>query len=298
LTELLAATAGGLYRVGHRDTVLDGSVTAIAGGSGSLWALVADREVWRSDGDGWRPVGDLGDLRARCVLPVDRDALVGTSEAHLFRVAGDSLEPVAAFDQAPGRDDWYTPWGGPPDTRSLARGGDGTLYANVHVGGILRSSDGGERWEPTIDIDADVHQVVAHPGHPSVVLAACARGLAGSEDDGTTWVVETGGLHATYCRAVAVAADTVLVSASTGPFSSEAAVYRVPFPGPPRFERCTEGLPEWFGSNIDSHCLAAGGSVAVIGTEDGTVFRSEDEGRTWALAAEGLAPVRAVLALS
>ncbi|MGH2725260.1 MAG: WD40/YVTN/BNR-like repeat-containing protein [Actinomycetota bacterium] len=273
---------------------MEGPVTALAAGPDGLWAIVSDDAVWRSAGEQWRPVAEVRNHRARCVLPVEEGALVGTSEAHLFLVRDGTIGPVAAFDEAPGRDDWYTPWGGPPDTRSLARGGDGALYANVHVGGILRSSDGGDGWEATIDIDADVHQVVTHPDHPRVVLAACARGLAGSEDGGATWVVETQGLHATYCRAVAVAGESVLVTASTGPFTDRAAVYRVPFAGLPGFERCTNGLPEWFGSNIDSHCLAAAGGLAALGTEDGSVFRSDDEGRTWEMAAEGLPPVRAV----
>ena len=38
---------------------------------------------------------------------------------------------------------------------------DDTLYINVHVGGILRYDSAGV--VPTLDIDADVHQVAAHP---------------------------------------------------------------------------------------------------------------------------------------
>lgn len=48
--------------------------------------------------------------------------------------------------------------GGPPDTRSITEDGD-TVYVNVHVGGVLRSSDQGESWQPTIDIGADIHRV-------------------------------------------------------------------------------------------------------------------------------------------
>lgn len=273
--------------------LLDGPVTSVAAAAGGPWAVVSQERVWRTEGQGWRPVAELAELRARCVLPLGQEALVGTSEARLFRTTGGSLEPVAAFDEAPGRDRWYTPWGGPPDTRSLARGTDGAVYANVHVGGILRASNG--RWEPTIDIDADVHQVIAHPDDPAVVLAATARGLARSEDRGRTWRFEAGGLHGPYCRAVAVAGDTVLVTASTGPFTDRAGVYRAPFEGPPRFERCRAGLPEWFGSNIDSHCLSASGPVAAFGTEEGSVFRSNDEGRTWEMIEEDLPPVQAVV---
>jgi hypothetical protein len=55
--------------------------------------------------------------------------------------------------------------------RSIANWDD-DLYANVHVGGILRTADGGETWTPTIDIDADVHHVTTAEG---IVLAAGCR---------------------------------------------------------------------------------------------------------------------------
>src|SRR5207247_7541735 len=136
----------------------------------------------------------------------------------------------AWYRRAPGRNDWTTPWGGPPDTRSLAADGN-ALYANVHVGGILRSTDAGTNWAPTIDVDADVHQVVAGFDDAGRVLAATAEGLAVSNDGGDTWAFETEGLGATYSRAAAVAGDVVLASASRGPRGDGAAVYRRPLEG-------------------------------------------------------------------
>ena len=99
---------------------------------------------------------------------------------------------------------------------------------NVHVGGILRTDDGGGAWTPTIDIDADVHHVTTAEG---MVLAACAGGLSVSTDRGVTWSTRTDGLDARYSRAVAVCGDAVLVSASNGPRGGKAAVYRGPLAG-------------------------------------------------------------------
>src|SRR5205807_9259184 len=124
---------------------------------------------------------------------------------------------------------------------------------NVHVGGVLRTKDEGTTWGPTIDIDADVHRVWATD---RMVLAACARGLAVSEDRGDSWTTRTEGLHAAYCRGVAVCGDTVLLSASTGPRGGRSALYRAPAEGG-TFEKCDRGLPDWFDDNIDSSCLAA-----------------------------------------
>lgn len=278
---VMVGTEKGLWDAEGTLQGFDGrEITAVSGG----WVLADGRSVMH---DGVERASIDGPA-ATCLLARGDSALVGTAEAHLVAV-GDGTSPLASFDDVAGRDAWYTPWGGPPDVRSLAAGADGELYVNVHVGGILRSTDGGGSWEPTLDIDLDVHQVVVGPG--GVVLAACAHGVAVSNDHGATWTVEDDGLHATYARAVAVAGDTVLLSASTGPGGQRAAVYRRPMTGG-RFERATAGLPEWFAGNVDTACLAAAGDTGALGTADGSVWVSQDAGTTWSLAATGLPTVR------
>jgi len=182
----------------------------------------------------------------------------------------------------------------PADVRAISAGAEGEVYVNVHVGGVVRSTDGGATWRPTLDIEHDVHQVLARPARPGLVLVAAADGFGLSDDGGDTWRWDTAGLHAHYCRAVALADDTVLLSASTGHRGRRATVYRRRLDGGERFEPCRVGLPEWFADNVDTGCLAAGGRTVVIGTEDGCVFLSADAGEHWAAVAKGLAPVRAV----
>ncbi|MDH4112497.1 MAG: hypothetical protein OEV60_07400 [Actinomycetota bacterium] len=270
------------------------SVSALGRMRDDVWAIAEEAELWRATHAGWTHVADLGGLRATCIAGMGDAVFVGTSEARLFRLAGEVLEPVTAFDDAPGRETWHTPWGGPPDTRSIANWDD-DVFVNVHVGGIVRTDDDGRRWTPTIDIDADVHQVTTADG---MVLAACARGLAVSTDRGATWTSRIDGLAAPYSRAVAVCGDSLLVSASTGPRGGDAAVYRGRLSGG-AFERCVAGLPPSFSDNIDSHCLDAlpEGSVAAFGTSEGSVYRSTDQGASWEVLATGLAPVRRVLAM-
>ena len=267
------------------------AVTTLAPHGRDLWAAVDGSELWRATGEEWRHIADH---RVACIIATHADVYVGSSEARLYRVAGGGLEPVAAFDRAEGRSSWYTPWGGPPDTRSMSEWDD-DLYVNVHVGGILRTDDRGEHWTPTIDIDADVHQVATAEG---LVLAACAGGLAVSEDRGTTWTLWADGLEAPYSRAVAVCGDAVLVSASSGPRGGRSAVYRATLAGG-GFERCREGLPAWFDDNIDSMCLDAlpDGSFAAFGTSDGRLFGSGDAGSSWTELASGLPPILRVLVL-
>jgi hypothetical protein len=291
-TRVLIGTAGGLRKpVG--ELVADADVTALAAAGDGWWLLAGGRDLVRISDGGHEHVARIEGPEGRCVVADGEGAWVGTAEGHLLRLAGDGLERVASFDAADGRDAWYTPWGGPPDTRSLARDAAGTLAANVHVGGILRSDDAGVTWTPTLDIDDDVHQVIAHPTEPGRLFAAAAVGLLWSNDAGGTWTRDADGLHATYARAVAVAGDSLLMSISEGPRGRGAAVYRRPIDGGP-FERCSEGLPDRFEGNIDSHRLAATNGLAAFGTPDGRVFASEDEGRSWELVVEQLSPISAV----
>jgi hypothetical protein len=267
------------------------SVTAIVRDGPELWAIVDRAEIWHAPGGEWRHVATLEGFAATCIAMTDV-LHVGSSDARLFRLTGGTPEPVAAFDAAEGRSTWYTPWGGPPDTRSISEWGD-DVYVNVHVGGILRTDDHGGTWKPTIDIDADVHQVATADG---LVLAACAGGLATSSDRGGTWSMRTDGLETRYARAVAVCGEQVLVSASAGPRGGHASVYRAGLANG-GFERCRKGLPVWFDGNIDTSCLDAlnDGSYAAFGTADGRVFGSDDGAATWLELMAGIPPVQHLL---
>ncbi len=292
---LLAGTADGLYRLtdGAPERLADGDVAALAVDGTTVWAVVGATTLMSGDADGGFTLVTAHDRSLRSLLPTAHGLLAGTAEAGLVRLQANGLVPVEGFGAVAGRDDWYTPWGGPADTRSLAAGPDGTLYANVHVGGIVRSGDDGATWEPTIDVDADVHEVTVAG---ELVLGAAARGLGVSDDRGTRWQWRTEGLHARYARAVAVVGGTVFVSVSQGPGGGRSAVYRGPLGTDGPLTRCREGLPEWFTGNVDTACLVADGSW-VAAADAGTVHHSADEGETWRVVAGDLPTVRCLTPL-
>ncbi|MDP9419528.1 MAG: hypothetical protein M3P53_05175 [Actinomycetota bacterium] len=297
MATLLAGTEAGLVELTPDDlpatvAFAGRSVDALSWGPSGWWALVDAAEVWHVEGEGdWERHAAATGPSLTCLAATPAGLLVGTAEAHLARVTDGHLERVDAFDHAQGRDRWYTPWGGPPDTRSVSADADGTLFVNVHVGGILRSADHGRSWRPTIDIHADVHQVLAGAA-PGLVLAACAEGLALSDDAGISWRIDDGDLHATYSRAVAATASTAVISTSTGPGGAHSALYRRRLAAAWGFERCRTGLPEWFDGNVDTGCLVADAGTVAAATGGGEVFVSHDEGVTWQRWATDLPPVR------
>jgi len=296
VARILVGTKDGLHELDAAGRALavhlaGSSVTDVVRDRDELWAIVDRRELWHAPGRDWRHVATIDGPTGTCIAMTDA-IHVGTSEAHLLRLVDGALERVDAFDAAEGRGSWYTPWGGPPATRSMSEWGE-DVYVNVHVGGIVRTSDAGASWTPTIDIDADVHQVATAEG---LVLAAGAHGLSLSADRGSTWSLRDDRLERSYCRAVVVCGDRLLVSGSDGPRGGHAGVYRVdPTSGP--FERCRDGLPDWFDDNIDTYCLDSlnDGSCAAFGTTDGRVYGSDDRGDTWTLLATLPNPVQRTL---
>src|SRR6266849_6643004 len=237
-TVLVATWRDGLFVVGETPghELGDQSVRALApDGYGGALAIVNGRSLRRRAADGvWSSIATT-EFDLACCVAVGDVIYVGTDDARVLHVdAEGELEPLRGFDEVAGRGTWYAGSAvingqrvGPPlGIRSITATPDrAVLLANVHVGGVPRSTDGGATWRRTIDVDSDVHEVRAHPSRPGVVVAAAADGLCTSLDDGATWDVEQAGLHAKYCSAVGFAGDDVLVAASTDHFATQGAIY-------------------------------------------------------------------------
>ncbi len=299
----IAATATGIRDVDTQTHVglADSAVTALIRADEGRWIAVVDRTtvLVGAPAGGWETAAETPGPGLTCLAAAGDTVLVGSEEARVFRleVGGDTeggLVPVEGFNDAPGRDDWYTPWGGPPAVRSVAVGGDGAWYVNVHVGGILRSDDGGASFTQLVDPDVDVHQVITVEG---LLAAACgAGGVMLSDDAGDSWRTVTGGLHATYCRAVTVCDGTLIASASTGPRTEQGAIYRMPLDAEDQtFERCRLGLPEWLEGNVDTAWLHAQDEQVAFAAPGGRIYLSSDGGGTWMLVDGGLEGVSAVV---
>jgi photosystem II stability/assembly factor-like uncharacterized protein len=308
-TVLLATWGDGLFVITgeNRHQELAGQpVNALASdGHGRALAIVSGHSLRRRTSDGeWRTLA-TSEFQLACCAPVADVIYVGTDDARVLRVsANGNVEQLSSFEAVEGRDTWYAGSAvingqrvGPPlGIRSIAATADGrVLLANVHVGGIPRSTDNGATWQPTIDIDTDVHEVCAHPTDPDLVIAAAAIGVCISQDGGATWNVEHDGLHASHCSAVAFLGDDVLVAASTDPFAPQGAVYRRPIGVRRPFMPIGGGLPRWIDGKADTRCIATRGSAAAVADRAGNLYVSTDAGSTWLRRADGLPPPSSVV---
>jgi len=267
-------------------------------GRGAVLAIVGGRSLARRESDGkWTTiVHSRFDLY--CCTAIGGSIYVGTDDARVLRVGAEGeVELLTGFDVVEGREGWYAGTAivdgkvvGPPlGVRSLAATCDGgALLANVHVGGIPRSTDGGASWHPTIDIECDVHQVCAHPTRPNLAIAAAAVGLCVSRDGGATWSVEERGLHAKHCSAVAFGRNDVFVSASTDPFAPQGAVYRRPIDGDAPLQTLGGGMPRWTEGKVDTDCISSRDSTVAAIDMSGSLYVSGDDGVTWSCVVDGL----------
>ena len=240
-TLLLATWSDGLFAFsgdGHSHEIPNVSVRGLApDGNGGALAILGSHSLSRYASDGNLTTLAMSAFELSCCVAVGDVVYVGTDDARMLRLSDGSglLEPIDAFNHVPGRDAWFAGSAivngqrvGPPlGVRSLAANSTGSiLFANVHVGGIPRSTDGGRSWHPTIDINSDIHEVCAAHANPEIVVAAAAIGLCISRDAGKTWTIEKNGLHDAHCYGVAISGDDVLISAAKDPFAAPGRVYR------------------------------------------------------------------------
>ncbi|MDB5693521.1 MAG: hypothetical protein JWO81_2584 [Alphaproteobacteria bacterium] len=294
-TLLVATWGNGLFSVtGERvhQEFAGRSVRGLtADGQGNVLAIVDGHSLCRRSGDGeWTEIA-RSEFALSCCVSIGDVVFVGTDDARVLRLDSDGApQCLTGFDAVAGRDAWYAGaaivdgklMGPPLGIRSMAATCDGAaLLANVHVGGIPRSTDSGLSWAPTIDIDSDVHQVCAHSTRPEMVIAAAAAGLCISRDAGATWTIERQGLHADYCSAVAFGRNDIFVAASTDHFAAQGAVYRRPIDGDDPLQPLGGGMPKWIDGIADTGCIATRETTVAVIDRSGCLYLSHDDAASW-----------------
>lgn len=277
-----------------RHATLGPTLAVLAGADGRI-------HLWR--GQASEPLPVRIEQRIDCLLLLREDPLdllVGTRTCRLYRVSAESAEPIRRFDELPVRDQWHTPWGGPPSVRSLAATPDLCLYADIHVGSIMRSIDGGRSWKPvTPGLHEDVHQVATCPAEADRVYANTAASLFVSDDRGQSWRDCGGDLGHRYGRAVAVMPDrpdVLLASVSDGPHGDNVhgQLWRSEDAGA-RWRQVTDGFPDSTVANIDTFHVAFAADGSAWAIADGQVLASEDAGCSWRSAGDLPSPARMLI---
>ena len=245
--------------------------------------------------DGGRAWADCGlpasDVFSVAVSPADGAVYVGTEPSALYRSddRGETWRELEGLLELPSRPTWSfppRPW--TSHVRWIApnpHNGD-VVLAGVELGGLMRSTDGGQTWEDhRPGAQRDVHSLAWHPRAEGIAYEAGGGGTSWSENWGESWHPADDGRDRHYSWSVAVDPDDPdlwYVSVSTGPFRAhrpgdpQAHIYRRENGG---WRALTEGLPDPLPAM--PYALVARKEGLLAGLADGALWKSDDRGDTW-----------------
>jgi photosystem II stability/assembly factor-like uncharacterized protein len=258
--------------------------------------------------------------------PADPDVVyAGTEPSALWRSTdrGETFELVRGLWDHPHRPEWQPGGGGQAIHTLLPHPTDpDRVTVAMSTGGVYRTTDGGTTWEPANrGIKAEfmpdevnypefgqcVHKVARSATDHDVLYAQNHGGVYRSDDAGDSWTSIAEGLPAEFGFPVVTHPR---VDGTLWLFPLESSYRRFPPDRACRVWRSTDrgasweeqgkGLPDggfFAGVMRDAMCVDDGDPVGVyIGSRDGSVYASPDEGATWTPVAEHLPDVLCIRA--
>ena len=261
----------------------------------TVYVGTSDEGLFKSldGGESWERLSGIAHPRVTAVAisPVDGTLYAGTEPSSLFvsRDGGKSWQELEGLKNLPSAPTWSfppRPWTSHVRAIALSPADPGLIVAGIELGGIVRSTDGGESWQDQRPgAYADCHSLAAHPAAPETLYEAAGGGFAQSGNSGESWSASDERLGHRYVWGLAVDCadpELVYVSAAQGPGrahgsgSSDAAIYR--WRGGERWEPVLENLAE-FPYALSADPATPGALYAGLG--DGTILRSSDAGESW-----------------
>ncbi len=243
----------------------------------------------------------------------------GTEPSALWRSTdrGETFELVRGLWDHPHRPEWQPGGGGQAIHTLLPHPTDSSrMHVAMSTGGVYRTADAGASWEPANrGIKAEfmpdevsypefgqcVHKVARSATEHDVLYAQNHGGVYRTDDAGDSWTSIAEGLPAEFGFPVVTHPR---VDGTVWVFPLESSYSRFPPDRACRVWRSTdrgetwtdqgEGLPGTFFTGVMRDAMCADGADPVgiyLGSRDGSVYASPDEGASWAPVAEHLPDV-------
>jgi hypothetical protein len=247
----------------------------------------------------------------------------GCEPTSLWRSAdeGGTFSLVRGLWDHPHRPQWAPGFGGAA-VHTIVPRDDRTVVVAMSTGGVYRSDDDAESWRPTNtgisarflpdpypEFGQCVHKVAADAADGDVLYAQNHHGVYRSRDDGRTWSSIAEGLPSDF-GFVMVAHPARSGTAWVVPLVADAE--RIPPGGRLRVWRTVDGGDTWTSSEtgLPDECWtvvlrdaadavavdADGPATVVLGTRDGCVYVSDNDGVTFTQVAAHLPDVLCVRA--
>lgn len=252
----------------------------------------------RDAGIGIRNVYSL----AHAVVDGQVRLFAGTEPAHMFRSddLGRSWRELPGFRNIPNVGEWKfvaTPFTGHAKHIMVAPHDPLTMYVCVEVGALVKTSDGGETWQPIPVPHPDMHRTFIDPRDPRRLYTTGGAGLLLTLDDGKTWrellarMSNPVGQYADQLVARGDNPDVMVVAATQiSPRTwidtryAGAAVAKST-DGGETFRVLRGGLPERITASIEALCQveSPAGVEYFFGTTDGEIWRGDQDGERWTM---------------
>ncbi|HET9213234.1 MAG TPA: hypothetical protein VFN93_00650 [Gaiellaceae bacterium] len=223
-------------------------------------------------------------------VAADGAVYAGTEPSALYRSddGGANWRELSSLLELPSQPTWSfppRPWTSHVRWVAPSPHDPDVLLVGIELGGLMRSTDGGETWhDHRPGAERDVHSLAWHPTARGRAYEAGGGGAAWSEDGGDTWQAADEGRDRHYTWSVAVDPDDPelwYVSASTGPFAAhgggdaQARIYRRRNGG---WTALDGGLPDPLPM---PYVLVTTGDRLYAGLADGQLWESGDRGDSW-----------------
>ncbi len=250
----------------------------------------------------------------------------GTQPSALFKSVdgGESFALVTSLWDHPHREKWGAGFGGQAIHSILPHPDDpARLLVAMSTGGVYRTDDGGATWtatntgikayflpdDPFPEFGQCVHKISRAAGRPDTVYAQNHHGVYRSDDEGRTWQSIAEGLPADFGfpivahphRPETVYTYPLVADSERFPPNATMRVYRSDDAGA-TWQPQSGGLADVPAYSIvlrDAMCTDQHEVAGVyLGTKDGCVYASHDEGDTFTLVAAHLPDVLNVKAVS
>jgi photosystem II stability/assembly factor-like uncharacterized protein len=287
--------------------IVDGSVETGLEGRGArclavdpkdpdkLYVGTSDEGLFQSEdgGSSWERLSGIEHPRvtAVAVSPVDGAVYAGTEPSALFvsRDEGRSWRELEGMRNLPSAPTWSfppRPWTSHVRAIALSYEDPNLVVAGIELGGVVRSTDGGETWQDQRPgAQPDCHSLSAHPEATELLYEAGGGGFAQSTDFGESWEGADEGMGLHYVWGLAADAEDpslVYASAASGPYqahgrgSSNATIYRRI--GEEPWQASLEGL-DAFPYALCPDPETSG--ILYAGLGDGTILRGTEAGESW-----------------
>lgn len=232
------------------------------------------------------------DVFSVAVSAADGAVYAGVEPSRLYRSEdrGESWRALDGLLKLPSRPSWSfppRPWTSHVRAIAPSPHDPDTILVGIELGGLMRSTDGGETWQDhRRGAQRDVHSLAWHPQRRGWAFEAGGGGAAWSEDWGESWQAADEGRDRRYTWALAIDhddPDVWYLSASTGaraahgPGAAEAHIYRR------RGEEPWRALAGGLTAPLEAmpYALASAQGCVLAGLADGELWCSEDGGERW-----------------